>query len=230
MISPRATPARHRAPPQASVGPAVDRHRPEEGLGQFGNDAQSYLGSLAPLLGLLIVMGALLALDAGAMRGALFFLIVVCNLLTPPVIGHAFCRWWGRLDCWPLYANVLNCSQWLIFGVVAVLLPVARLTVAFGVPPTEAAGLLLGAMSLYVLWFHWFLARHALMLSRARALLMMACVVFGTGLLLQAPVWIGEATGLQPTPDLSIPATETAGERIGLVAHAGQDQPPPQAR
>ena len=176
------------------------------GLEQFGGDPESYLGSLAPLLALQIVMGLLLAVNAGVVNGALFFLIMVCNLLTPPVIGHALCRWFGRLSQWPLYANVLNWSVWLMVVMLVVLLPFARVTLAFGVPPTAAAGLLLGALSLYVMWFHWFLARHALSLSRGRALLVMAAIVFGTGLLLQVPIWVGEVSGLQPAPDLAISA------------------------
>ena len=175
------------------------------GLAQFGTDPESYLASLAPLLGLQIVMGLVFAVDAGAVHGALFFLIMVCNLLAPPVLAHLFCQWWTCLGRWPLYANVLNWSVWLMVSVAIILLPLARVTLAFGVSPMAAAGLLVGGLSAYALWFHWFLARHALALSRARALLVMAGVVFGTGLLLQVPIWVGEATGLQPAPDLSMP-------------------------
>jgi hypothetical protein len=173
------------------------------GLAQFGGDADSYLGSLAPLLGLQIVMALLFMLRAGFPLASLFFLIVVCNLLAPPVIGHVFCAWWGRRALWPLYANVLNWSVWLMVGVLLVPLPAASMTLSVGVSPTAAATLLLGVLALYVLWFHWFLARHALQVSRARALLVMASVVFGTGLLVQAPIWIGDVTGLQPTPELA---------------------------
>jgi hypothetical protein len=174
-----------------------------EGLAQFGNDPDSYLGSLAPLLGLQIVMALLFGVKAGVSLALLFFLIVVCNLLAPPVIGHVFCAWWGRRAQWPLYANVLNWSVWLMVGVLLILLPAASMTLSAGLSPTGAASLLLGVVSLYVLWFHWFVARHALSLSRGRALLVMACVVFGTGLLVQAPIWIGDVTGLQPAPDLT---------------------------
>jgi hypothetical protein len=173
------------------------------GLAQFGADPDSYLGSLAPLLALQIVMALLFMLKAGFSLALLFFLIVVCNLLAPPVIGHVFCSAWDRRASWPLYANVLNWSVWLMVGVLLVLLPAASMSLSVGLSPTAAASLVLGAISLYVLWFHWFLARHALGLSRARALLVMAGVVFGTGVLVQTPIWIGDATGLQPTPEFS---------------------------
>jgi hypothetical protein len=173
------------------------------GLSQFGGDPDSYLGSLAPLLGLQIVMALLFTLRAGISLASLFFLIVVCNLLAPPVIGHVFCALWGRRALWPLYANVLNWSVWLMVAVLLVLLPAASMTLSAGVSPTAAASLLLGVLAVYVLWFHWFLARHALQVSRARAFIVMASVVFGTGLLVQAPIWIGDVTGLQPTPELA---------------------------
>lgn len=189
-----------------------------EGLTQFGADAESYLASLAPLLGLLIVMSGIFCLDAGVSRGLLFFLIPFCNLLAAPVIGHGFCVLWGRRARWPLYANVLNWSQWLMVAVVIVLLPLASFAVAAGLPVLTATLVLLAALQIYVFWFHWFLARHALALSRARALLVMAGVVFGTALLLHAPIWIGAATGLEPVPDLSLQDVEG----VGSVAHPGQ--------
>jgi hypothetical protein len=189
-----------------------------EGLAQFGTDTDSYLASLAPLLGLLIVMSGIVCLDAGLARGLLFFLIPFCNLLAPPVIGHVFCAVWGKRERWPLYANVLNWSQWLMVAVVVVLLPLASFTVGAGLSVMSATLLLLGTLGVYVLWFHWFLARHALALSRARALLVMVCMVFGTGLLLHGPIWIGAATGLQPVPDLSL----QDAEGVGTVANSGQ--------
>jgi hypothetical protein len=182
-----------------------------QGLDQFGADADSYLNSLAPLLGMLIVIALLFALEAGALRGGLFFLIVFCNLLAPPVIGHGFARWWKRLDRWPLYANVLNWSWWLMVCLVALLLPLSRISLSTGVSPMAAALLMLGVLTVYEAWFHWFIARHALQLSRLRALLVMLCVVFGTGVLLQVPIWIGEATGLQPAPEFSVELPNGSG-------------------
>jgi hypothetical protein len=182
-----------------------------EGLDQFGRDADSYLSSLAPLLGLLIVIALLFSVDAGFSRGGMFFLIVFCNLLAPPVIGHGFALWWRRLDRWPLYANVLNWSWWLMVCLVALLLPLSRLSLTTGILPVTAALLMLGVLTIYEAWFHWFLARHALQLSRRRALLVMLCVVFGTGVLLQVPIWIGEATGLQPAPEFSVELPNGSG-------------------
>jgi hypothetical protein len=165
------------------------------GFAQFGATREAYLASLAPWLGLVIVLAATTAWSGHAELGIAFFLIAVCNLLAPGVIAEVFCRLWDRREHWALYANVLNCSQWLVAGVALLLLPVASLTFALGAPLAVATGLVLAGWSAYVLWFHWFAARHALNLSRGRATVVMLAVVFGTFVLLQIPsVLVGRSS------------------------------------
>ena len=71
------------------------------------------------------------------------------------------------------------------------------------------------------------------MLSPVKALLVMMGIVFGTGLLLQVPVYAGLLTGLQPPPVLSgtkrtlgddssdTPTDSPAGAKTGAGTSAG---------
>jgi hypothetical protein len=169
------------------------------GFAQFGATTEAFLSSLAPLLGVLFVLGGVVAWYGQPMKGAAAVLTGVCDLLAPAVIADLFCRRWARRQHWALYANVLNCAQWLMLAALVLLVPLASFGLAAGLSMQAASLLTMVPFGLYVLWFHWFAARHVLDLSRGRAALVMACVVFGTGLLLQAPPLLaGEPPGDNP--------------------------------
>ena len=172
------------------------------GFAQFGATGEAYLASLAPWLAMLIVLAGLLAWTGRPLMAVTFFLVAVCNLLAPAVIADAFCRLWRFPERWAHYANVLNCAQWLVPAAIVASLPLASLAVAGGLPTDVAVRLLVAALAVYILWFHWFAARHALRLSAGRAVLVMLGVVFGTALLLQ------------------IPALLTGGSSIDRLEHA----------
>jgi hypothetical protein len=171
------------------------------GFAQFGATPEAFLASLAPLLGFLIVLCGLLAWSSRPLAGLMVFLTLLCCLLAPPVIADLFCRLWQRRQHWALYANVLNCAQWLMLAALLLLLPLASLGVSLGLPLDQVSRLTMAAFGLYVMWFHWFTARHVLDLSPLRALLVMLAVVFGTGLLLQAPVLLSG----KPATDMFVP-------------------------
>jgi hypothetical protein len=173
------------------------------GFAQFGGSADAFLASLAPLLGFLIVLSLVIVWSGRPLLGLSFFLTMVCDLLAPVVIAELLCRLWQRRDRWARYANVLNCTQWLWVVALAVLVPIEALCVSFGASLQVATGAVLVVFCLYVMWFHWFAARHVLNLSSAKALLMMIAVVFGTGVLLQLPLVIGAMAGLH-RPDMSL--------------------------
>lgn len=166
------------------------------GFAQFGGTAEAFLASLAPVLGFLIVLCGALAWAGHWLLGLTFFLVLVCDLLAPAVIADLFCRLWHRRQHWARYANVLNCTPWLIIAVFMVLLPVAAAAESAGLNPTAAAGLLMAALGFYGMWLNWFAARHVLDLSAGRALLVMLAVVFGTAVLIQVPVWLAEMAGV----------------------------------
>jgi hypothetical protein len=157
------------------------------GFAQFGGTVEAYLATLAPWLGLLIVMSGVLAVTGHVRQAIAFFLITTCNLLAPPVIADLFCRWCKREDRWAHYVNVLNCAQWLMLCVIFALLPLASIVLALGGTEQTAADILVALLGIYVVWFNWFAARHALGISGRRAVLVMLGVVFGTAVLLQVP-------------------------------------------
>jgi hypothetical protein len=149
----------------------------KSGFACFGTDNDAYLASL--LLAFTLVSGGLLALKTP--RGAAtLFLLSLCQVLAPPVIAHPFCRRWGRLDRWALYANILNWAPFLFFIVLALVMLVARIAVQSGMPADPAAGFALLLLLSYMLWFQWFVARGALVISRGRtALLLGSTLLFG---------------------------------------------------
>ena len=165
------------------------------GFAQFGASTEAFLASLAPCLGLLIVLAATLAWAGHPGSGLALFLYTLCNLLAPCVIGDLFCRLWDRRQNWALYANVLNCAQWLMLAVLILLISAASFAVRLGISPQQAAGIAAPVLAIYVAWFHWFAARHALQISRVRALVVMLAVVFGTTALLYVPVYVAGEGG-----------------------------------
>ncbi len=173
------------------------------GFAQFGGSAEAFLSSLAPLLGFLIVLSLVLVWSGRTIMGVSFFLTMVCDLLAPAVISDLLCRLWQRHERWGHYANVLNCTQWLMAAALVILVPIEAVCVSAGASLEVATGAVLLVFCVYVMWFHWFAARHVLNLSSAKALLMMIAVVFGTGLLLQVPLMLAGLAGLH-APSLSM--------------------------
>jgi hypothetical protein len=158
------------------------------GFAQFGASRDAFLASLAPWLGLLIVLAGMMAWAGHPVPAGVFFLMALCNLLAPAVIAEMFCRAWNRREYWGLYANVLNCSPFLMVAAFILLVPLASLAVPLGASVTMATYLALGGWFGYMVWFHWFAARHALSISSARATLVMLAVLIGTNVILQLPI------------------------------------------
>ena len=157
------------------------------GFAQFGGSTAAFLGSLAPLLGFLVVLAGLLAWRGQLYTAAFALLFGLSAMLAPAIIAELFCRAWKREQHWALYANVLNCAQWLMLAVLVLVAPLASLGASLGLDAAHATLLPMAVFVAYILWFHWFTACHVLDLSRGRAAVVMLCVVFGTGLLMQAP-------------------------------------------
>jgi hypothetical protein len=151
---------------------AVGRKR---GFTYFGSDTDAYLASLAPLVAFVLVAAAVLALQSPR-EAATLFLLSICQVLAPAVIAHPLCRRWDRADRWALYANILNWAQFLFFLVLPVVLALARAAVAAGAPIDATASAALLVFLGYVVWFHWFVARGALVLSRRRTLTLLGAM------------------------------------------------------
>jgi len=176
-----------RAPHQRGAGLAiltavlrVARGR-KDGIPLFGNSVQAFLTSLAPLIAFPLV-GALLMLvrGAGGARPLADLLATACALLAPPVLSYQFARVWQREAAWPRFATAFNWCQWALPVVAMLILLLTGFATAAGMSNRAAGIMLVLGLAGYGLWLHWFLARHALSLSAARAALLVLGVNVGT--------------------------------------------------
>jgi hypothetical protein len=163
------------------------------GLDHFAATEQGFLASLAPLIAFPLVTSLLALVQGGGIAAVTDLLATFCALLAPPVISHALARAWGREAGWLRYATAFNWCQWAIpvIGTLAVLGMEAL--VAAGMPVQDAAALAAVVLGGYALWLHWFIARHGLALSRARAVLLVVLVNLGSAALLLGPTLIAVA-------------------------------------
>jgi len=158
-----------------------------DGLAAFDATPTGLLNALAPWLAFALV-GFVLTLVAGAPDSALGELLgVVVALLTPPVLSYSAARLWGREAAWMRYAVAVVWCQWVIPPAFLASAFVSGALVEVGLPQDEA--MLAGILSLlaYALSLNFFIARHALDLSRWRTAALLAIVNVGTGALVTAP-------------------------------------------
>jgi hypothetical protein len=166
-----------------------------EGLRQFGATREAFLTSLAPLIAFPLVGGTLMMLGGGGVAALSDLLATLCALLAPPVLSFELARLWARQDAWLRFATAFNWCQWVIPLIGSLLLVVFAMLTALGLPPAVAKfGVALGLVS-YGLWLHWFLAYHALGLSRLRAALMVFGVNLVTVLIVMGPRMLTLAIG-----------------------------------
>jgi len=158
-----------------------------DGLAQFGDTAEAFLGSLAPLVAFPTV-GTLLMLSQGGGIAALSDLLAtICALLAPAVLSYELARRWGRAAAWTRFAVAFNWCQWAIPIMALGLVVLAGMLLALGVPSDVGLVLVVAGLGGYGLWLHWFLARHALGLGAGRAAVLVVGVNFATIALVLAP-------------------------------------------
>jgi hypothetical protein len=146
------------------------------GFDHFGTDGDAYLASLAPLLALGLVGSVWHGVEQASWRlGAALSLRLICVLLAPAVVAEVFCRRWKRAGQWALYANMLNWSVWLSWFALVVLLLGSEILSSAGVNGGVVISLAALALFAYLGWFHWFLARQILAVSRRRVFLLLLC-------------------------------------------------------
>lgn len=147
-----------------------------DGIECFGSNSQAFLASLAPLLAFPLVGTAFGLFTEGVVASLTEFAMYLCALLTPAVLSFELARWWGRSDRWLQFATAFNWCEWILplLGCL-VMIPIS-VAMGAGLDAHAASLILLGCLGLYGLWLHWFLARHALSLSRVRAGVMVVLV------------------------------------------------------
>jgi hypothetical protein len=158
-----------------------------DGLAQFGDTPEAFLGSLAPLVAFPLV-GALLMLSQGEGLAALSDLLATfCALLGPAVVSYELARHWGRAALWTRFAVAFNWCQWAIPILAVGLVVLAGILLTLGVPSEVGVALVVAGLGGYGLWLHWFLARHGLGLGAGRAALLVVGVNLATVLLVLGP-------------------------------------------
>jgi hypothetical protein len=169
-----------------------------DGLAQFGDTSEAFVGSLAPLVAFPLV-GALLMLGQGEGLAALTDLLAtLCALLAPAVLSYEVARRWGRAASWTRFAVAFNWCQWAIPVLAVFLVVLAGFLLALGVPSNVGLVLVVAGLGGYGLWLHWFLARHGLRLGAVRAALLVAGVNLATILLVLGPRLLPLAFGGTP--------------------------------
>ncbi len=108
---------------------------------------------------------------------------------------------------WYRFAVAFCWCHWAAPLVMVMLLFASSVLIAAGVPPQLAAGAGQVVMFFYVLWLSWFIARHALSLSRTRAAMLVVLVNAGTLVMVMGPVVIVDII---------------QGNGVHRVAHRGQ--------
>lgn len=164
----------------------VARGKPD-GINEFTATTAGFIASLLPLL-LFPVLAALRLLSGGHDAAGLADLFAsLAVLLAPPVLSYELARLWRREAYWLRFATAFNWCQWLMPALAVVLLIVLSALLHVGLSDDAALALLVFCLAGYGLWLHWFLARHALALSRLRAVLLVLGVNLGTALLVLVP-------------------------------------------
>ena len=157
-----------------------------EGLRQFGDTPQAVLAALTPLVAFLLV-GVVLAVIGGNREAVTDVAGVSVGLLGPLVLSFEVARRWDRARQWRRFATAFCWCQWAAPLVLAVVLVVMAILMAAGFSGDAAAGTGVAFLFGYGLWLNWFLARHALELSRLRAAVIVVIVNVLTVLLILGP-------------------------------------------
>ncbi len=166
-----------------------------EGMERFGQTAQAFLASLAPLLAFPLVGAGVLLFSGKPVVAMLAFLLTLVAQLAPAVLSHALAARWGREARWMRYATAFNWCQWALPAVAFVLLVVSQAAIGGGMAEEAAGRLVVLGLAAYGLWLHWTVARHGLDLPRGRAAWFVALVNVGTLALVMAPGLIQGALG-----------------------------------
>ena len=158
-----------------------------DGIACFGNDAPSFLSSLAPLLAFPLVGAAAGLFTEGPGRALTDLAMTLCALLTPAVVSYELARVWQRTDAWVRFATAFNWCEWILPILACLILVPLSVAITLGMTEDVASLILLGSLGSYGLWLHWFLARNALSLSRFRAVAMVFLVNLATVAVVMGP-------------------------------------------
>ena len=168
------------------------RFRPE-GLQQFGDTTHAFISSLLPLILFPLMRAVLLPSDAGGLPRGTILLATIIAVLATAVLSHLMATLFRKEGLWKRYATAVNWNTWVLqLGVMAALVAFSGL-VAAGMNPKIAVVASFAALAAYALWLQVFLARHGLLLSRGRAVMLVLAVNAGAAALVVGPELASEA-------------------------------------
>jgi hypothetical protein len=146
----------------------------KSGIKDFGNSADGFTASLAPLIAFPLVGAGISALGGQWQLAAIGLLSRLCAVLALPLITYEFARRTGREALWLRTATALDWSFWLLIPLLFVAAFAGALLVEAGLAMALAEYGALGFMAGYLLWYHWFVVRTGLGLSVLQAVLLVA--------------------------------------------------------
>ncbi len=162
-----------------------------EGLSHFDASPQGFLASLAPWVAFALVDGFITILNGRPAEGVLESEILLCFVLSPPVVSEALSLAWRRDAHWLRYVTASTWCEWLMPFIFAVGWIVASLLVTAGLSSKAAMLVFVAGVVAYWCWLHFFLGRTALDLSRLRACLLVAALVVGNGAVVGIAIGLG---------------------------------------
>ena len=154
-----------------------------QGFECFDGSRDAFLAGLAPQIGFLLVLAALLLLQHPTVPAVCLVLLLFCAVLLPPVISHAMARLWGRGDRWQRYATASVWGIWLILPAYLPAMLLASILLQMGVSHAAVAQAVLLLLGGYLVWLQWFMAWKGLAISRARAAVTVMALMLGSSLL-----------------------------------------------
>jgi len=154
-----------------------------EGFDCFNGGRDAFLAGLAPQIGFLLVMAALLLVQHPTISSVCLVLLLLCAVLLPPVISQAMARLWGRTDRWQRYATASIWSIWLILPAYLPAMLLASILLQMGVSHAVAAQAMILLLGGYLLWLQWFMAWKGLGISRLKAVATVLALMIGSSLL-----------------------------------------------
>lgn len=165
------------------------------GLAEIGNGPDAFLSSLAPMIAFPLVGCLLMAAQGRIREGVTDFLASLVAILAPPVLSHFIVKRWGKEAGWFRFATAFNWCQWILPVLGAVLVVLAGILVQAGLPLRPIVIVLCCLLLGYAFWLHWFLARHALVLSAGRAAALVVMINLITIALVAGPQLLAVAAG-----------------------------------
>ncbi len=158
-----------------------------DGFPCFGDTPTDFLNSLAPLIAFPLVGALIVLLTGGGVDALGDLLTAVVALLAPCVLSEAIAKSWGRERAWLHYAVAFNWCQWILPVAGIALVFATSILMGLGLSEHGAAIATLVILLCYGLCMNWFLARHGLGLTAARATVFVVLVNLGTGALVVLP-------------------------------------------